>query len=1001
MQAAAPRSHPFPGSPSSSSQRLPRRSSSFLSLRRGKDKSASSASTNMTCGTSVPSTYTPTYFDVHPNAKSVTNNRSTKSHRSSPSATKTISRLETSAPSVQDSPEPSHAFPAFDSTGEFGTPATPTQHPRLRSRTGPSGRPTCLVPQLRFSGSSSTQHTETPLHTPVDFNHSGESLDHFPVVVAAPIAGVETMDALVDGMNGGENILSHTLNLSNRARFAIPGHHPLYQPPLPTPPPGIVLGGGRIRHHPKRNNTFDHSSDSDAEDEAPTAISGGRTRLCRSRTSPTPSSSEASPFLSTKSLSSEQHPSHTVHTTPPNLPPDKVKSVVPSISEIIRTHAPPEGQVRSRPFTAHSSLYYAHSQGHVVVHDAVTDPEQNPFEENTGLISRSSIDSVADEVQRTLRNQLSNKPHPSAPPPPSSFINRRSTLSDNVSTHSPRSDPDTPSIYSSSTCSNPYPASPIASFVSLTKTRTSSQEVVKYLRSARLTTLLSLTRSPHASADNPLTVSLSDLGSSTGHPVVVFLGLGCVRHIMGLYDEMAEILNLRLITIDRWGLGKTETRSKSAKGVMQWASVVEEVLDRLHIRQCSVMAHSAGAPYALSFANRVPDRIRGSICLLAPWVGGNENSGYKWLKYVPNGILKTAQAADWKIQAWMIGKPPAIAYEGIGYNAPPTAKPSSEIQASSPKANGNLDIWHTTTYETRSRPSIGSSTFSDYDDLRDFEGRFESRSTLGAGGARSQTQMDGDYRPVNKRKTSRGFLNRLKGSSSPPQSPSEEKLFTGGKKLKVLRSMGSLKGRNAQRKTESSSPQLPPSLQIEVGLGFGELDWPSTHSEVSLSDKDASASTSPKHSTISGDRTAGGRSISFSSPNIALSMPSSPLFSTTTSSVSVGSGCAHQAALGNALIAASHAESAKGTHNDLLQILNHDNLPWGFSYSSYPHHVKVWYGDKDEKIAEHAVRWMASDMGENRCSVKVVKGADHGLMYRSSIVVEVLENILSFWKFED
>jgi hypothetical protein len=36
------------------------------------------------------------------------------------------------------------------------------------------------------------------------------------------------------------------------------------------------------------------------------------------------------------------------------------------------------------------------------------------------------------------------------------------------------------------------------------------------------------------------------------------------------------------------------------------------------------MAHSAGAPYALSFANKVPERIRGEILLLAPWVGGVE-----------------------------------------------------------------------------------------------------------------------------------------------------------------------------------------------------------------------------------------------------------------------------------------------------------------------------------------------------------------------------------------
>ena len=55
---------------------------------------------------------------------------------------------------------------------------------------------------------------------------------------------------------------------------------------------------------------------------------------------------------------------------------------------------------------------------------------------------------------------------------------------------------------------------------------------------------------------------------------------------------------------------------------------MEEVLDLLRIGQCSIMAHSAGAPYALSFANKLPARIRGDICLMAPWVGGSENSKF-------------------------------------------------------------------------------------------------------------------------------------------------------------------------------------------------------------------------------------------------------------------------------------------------------------------------------------------------------------------------------------
>lgn len=43
------------------------------------------------------------------------------------------------------------------------------------------------------------------------------------------------------------------------------------------------------------------------------------------------------------------------------------------------------------------------------------------------------------------------------------------------------------------------------------------------------------------------------------------------------------------------------------------------------------MAHSAGAPYALAFANKVPERVRGDVLLLAPWVGSGEFSEYTHL----------------------------------------------------------------------------------------------------------------------------------------------------------------------------------------------------------------------------------------------------------------------------------------------------------------------------------------------------------------------------------
>jgi hypothetical protein len=274
-------------------------------------------------------------------------------------------------------------------------------------------------------------------------------------------------------------------------------------------------------------------------------------------------------------------------------------------------------------------------------------------------------------------------------------------------------------------------------------------------------------------------------------------------------------------------------------------------------------------------------------------------------------------------------------------------------------------------------------TFSEYDDLRDFEGRFDSLSTFGA--------ESEDKANIPKRKGSRGFINRFKTSP-------DDKSMGGGKKLKGLRSLSSLKGKNRNNSGKSEPPSPIPALQLDQPGLDSDFGWVN-NIEAPHRYKGGSQ---PRLSTTSQyPRSEGHRSTSFSSsPKTVMSMPSSPVLSSANSTftTSVTPNNSYQAALGNALIAASHAESAKGTHNDLLQILNHDNRPWGFSYAHYPHVVKIWYGERDERIAENAVRWMERTMGPDKCILKVVKGADHGLMYRSSVVIEVLEHIQSEWR---
>lgn len=148
--------------------------------------------------------------------------------------------------------------------------------------------------------------------------------------------------------------------------------------------------------------------------------------------------------------------------------------------------------------------------------------------------------------------------------------------------------------------------------------------VAVYLRSPNLNRYISF---PKPFGEQVFQVSVAEVGSPTGAPVLLFLGLGCVRYLIALFDEVAKALDLRLICIDRWGYGKTHAVEEEKRGLREWAAVVERVLDDMKINNFSVLAHSAGCPYAMAAANRMKERVQGRLHLLAPWVGSDaENS---------------------------------------------------------------------------------------------------------------------------------------------------------------------------------------------------------------------------------------------------------------------------------------------------------------------------------------------------------------------------------------
>ena len=86
------------------------------------------------------------------------------------------------------------------------------------------------------------------------------------------------------------------------------------------------------------------------------------------------------------------------------------------------------------------------------------------------------------------------------------------------------------------------------------------------------------------------------------------------------------------------------------------------ICNRLSIKQFSLLAHSAGAIYALAAALKLPSRIRGRVHLLAPWIppsqmapipgtpspsanGGTLPRSQRFLRHIPTPFLRLSNAS--------------------------------------------------------------------------------------------------------------------------------------------------------------------------------------------------------------------------------------------------------------------------------------------------------------------------------------------------------------------
>ena len=102
-------------------------------------------------------------------------------------------------------------------------------------------------------------------------------------------------------------------------------------------------------------------------------------------------------------------------------------------------------------------------------------------------------------------------------------------------------------------------------------------------------------------------LSYLEVGVPTGPAIFHFHGHGSSRLEALMLEEQALKLGVRVIAFDRPGIGRSDPRSGDP--LLDWPSDMAAAADFLGIARFAVQGMSAGAPYALACAHRIPERL--------------------------------------------------------------------------------------------------------------------------------------------------------------------------------------------------------------------------------------------------------------------------------------------------------------------------------------------------------------------------------------------------------
>lgn len=122
-------------------------------------------------------------------------------------------------------------------------------------------------------------------------------------------------------------------------------------------------------------------------------------------------------------------------------------------------------------------------------------------------------------------------------------------------------------------------------------------------------------------------LGFDDVGDPDGTPLLYFHGFGSTRLIRHPDDTIAQRLGIRLLAVDRPGIGLSTSRP--ARRLLDFARDVGHLADSVGLDRFGIVAWSGGGPYALGCAWALGSRVTqvGLISTPAP-LGGSAAAEY-------------------------------------------------------------------------------------------------------------------------------------------------------------------------------------------------------------------------------------------------------------------------------------------------------------------------------------------------------------------------------------